>query len=286
MPRAAQPMAVDAALPAGWEARLALRFAREPARTFLAERVHTGPLRVQKALYPEGPAVCQAIVVHPPGGIVGGDRLELDVDVGAAAHAQLTTPGAAKWYRSAGATAGQRTRFVVGAGGALEWLPQETLLFDGAQAAIATRIELAADASYIGWDLTCLGRTAAGERFDRGRFVQTLELVRAGELAWCERAAIDGGSRALQSGAVLGGAAVFGTLLAAGPPVADATLAACRAVACADGDGSVTRLPAVLVARYRGPSTLAARTYFATLWRVLRPALLGREAVPPRIWST
>jgi urease accessory protein len=274
----------------GWQAHLVLRFAhaadRVPERTVLVERRHAGPLRVQKALYPEAPAVCQAIIVHPPGGIVGGDTLDIAVTVDAGAHAQLTTPGAAKWYRSAGAPARQRTTLVARAGAVLEWIPQETLLFDGARAEIATRIELAGGARFIGWDVTCLGRTASGERFDHGCCAQSVELLRDGALIWCERTVLEGGSRALQSGAMLGGAPVYGTLVAAGPVVDDGLLAACRAIVATNGEGAVTRLSAALVARFRGASALAARTYFANLWHVLRPAFVGRVAVPPRIWST
>ena len=148
------------------------------------------------------------------------------------------------------------------------------------------RVELAEDARFIGWDVTQLGRTASGERFASGRLRQTLEIVRGETMLWCERAVLDGGSRALQSGAILDGAPVFGTMIAAGADVDGAVLAACRALAPASGEGAVTRLPQVLIARYRGDSPHAARTYFATLWRVLRPALAGREAVPPRIWNT
>jgi urease accessory protein len=288
------PMTMDAAVrtalaagPAtGWAAALELGFARVGERTALVGREHRGPLRVQKPLYPEGPGVCQVVVVHPPGGIVGGDTLALALDVAAGAFAQVTTPGATKWYRSAGPVASADTAFVVGEGATLEWLPQEAIVFDGARAAIATRIALAAGARYIGWDVVCLGRTAAGERFAQGRVRQSLEIRAGTELLFAERAVIDGGSALLHSGAVLGGAPVFGTLVAAGAPVGDDTLAACRAIACTEGDGAVTRLPGAFVARYRGGSATAARTYLAKLWAVLRPALAGREAVPPRIWST
>ena len=275
------------AVPAGWEARLRLGFERTSSRTVLASRRHVGPLRVQKPLYPEGAEVCQVVVVHPPGGIVAGDSLTIEVDAGLRAHAQLTTPGAAKWYRSTGPVARSDTVLRVATGALVEWLPQETMLFDGARTAIRLTVELAGDARFIGWDVMHLGRTASGERFASGRLQQRFELFRDGSMLWCERAVLDGGTHALQSSAILNGAPVFGTLIAAGGfLVDDGVLAACRAVVCASGDGAVTRLPDVFVARYRGDSAHAARTYFATLWRVLRPALAGREAVPPRIWNT
>jgi urease accessory protein len=285
----ATPLVLDPAraahAPEGWEARLDLRFERDAARTVLAARRHSGPLRVQKALYPEGEGVCQVIVVHPPGGIVGGDSLAIAVDAGVRAHAQLTTPGAAKWYRSSGRVARSGTVIRARAGALVEWLPQETLLFDGARAAIRMRVELAGDAGFLGWDVTHLGRTASGERFASGQLRQTVELYRDDTLLWCERSALDGGARALQSGAVLNGAPAFGTFLAAGADIDDALLAACRAVP-AVGECAVTRLPQVLVARYRGDCAGDARMYFAKLWRLLRPAFGAGEAVAPRIWST
>ncbi len=272
--------------PAGWEARLGLRFDRTASGTVLAARRHVGPLRVQKALYPEGPDVCQVVVVHPPGGIVGGDSLRMEVDAGERAQVQLTTPAAAKWYRSAGPVARSDTLLCVATGALVEWLPQETMLFDGARASIRLRVELAADARFIGWDVVQLGRTASGERFASGRMHQALELARGGMMLWCERAVLDGGSHALQSGAILNGAPVFGTMIAAGGDVDGSVLAACRAAVPASGEGAVTRLPQVFVARYRGACANAARTYFASLWRLLRPALTGRDAVPLRIWNT
>jgi urease accessory protein len=270
----------------GWEARLAFSFAHNVSRTVLAARRYLGPLRVQKALYPEGPEICQAIIVHPPSGIVGGDRLAIAIDVGARAHAQITTPGAAKWYRSAGVDAVASTKLAVGSGSVLEWLPQESLLFDGARATITLRIDLAADARFVGWDIVGLGRIASGERFASGRFHQTVELCHAGAPVWCERTVLEGESAALQSGAVLAGAPVFGTMIVAGAVVDDALLATCRAIARTCDGASVTRLPHVLVARYRGDSAPAARAYFALQWNALRPTLVGRAAVPPRIWNT
>jgi urease accessory protein len=252
----------------------------------LRHRAHVGPLRVQKALYPEGDAVCQVVVVHPPAGIVAGDSLTIDVDAGAGTHVQATTPGAAKWYRSTGRVARSTTTLRVNAGAMVEWLPLEALVFDGARAEVSLAIELAAGARFIGWDIACLGRTASGERFDSGRLRQQLDLRRDGELLWCDRILLEGGARALQSGAILGGAPAFGTMIATPGAASDALLAACRAVRCAAGSGAVTRLADVLVARFVGDSAAAARTYFASLWGLVRPALAGREAVHPRIWNT
>ncbi len=284
------PAAMDAAMEtdvaAGWQAELALRFARVDRKTVLAARRHRGPLMVQKPLYPEGDEVCQVLLLHPPAGIVGGDRLAIDLDVGAAAHAQVTTPGATRWYRSAGPTAAATTRLRVARGGVLEWLPQEAIAFAGARAALAFDVELAADATLLGWDIVVLGRPEAGETFLHGAWRQQSTVRRGGELVWCERAALEGGSRALHSGAILGGAPVFGTLWLVAPAVAATVLAGCRALQAADGVGGVTQLPGALVARYAGGSAQSARTYFASLWRILRPAAIGREAVPLRIWTT
>ncbi|MCK6389332.1 MAG: urease accessory protein UreD, partial [Zoogloea sp.] len=163
-----------------WHAELHLRFTRAGARSVLRDNRHQGPLRVQKALYPEGEAVCQAIVLHPPSGIAGGDHLHINASVEAGAHAQLTTPGAGKWYRSAGADASQTLELQVADGACLEWLPQESIVFDGARARMDTRIALAADSRLMAWDILCLGRAAAGERFGSGRVDLACRIERAG----------------------------------------------------------------------------------------------------------
>ncbi|HEX9275755.1 MAG TPA: urease accessory protein UreD [Casimicrobiaceae bacterium] len=270
----------------GWHGELSLGYERCGRRTVLARRLHRGPLVVQKSLYPEGDALCQNIVVHPPAGIVGGDRLVLDVTVHALAQAQLTTPGAAKWYRSAGAPAQQRLAFAVGSQALLEWLPQESIVFDGAIAELGTRVVLRGDAVFIGWEIVCLGRRHAGEEFRHGRMRQEVVILRDGARQWIERSLIAGGASLLNAQVGLNREPVFGTFLAAAPQVPEPLIAACREVTCEDGESAVTRLPGLLIARYRGASAEAARHYFATLWGRARPALAGREAVKPRIWNT
>ena len=269
-----------------WRASLALDFELRGGRSVLAARRHDGPLVVQKSLHPEGDAVCHAILVHPPAGIAGGDELLIDVRAGSGAHALLTTPGAGKWYRSAGARASQRVRITAEAGAAVEWLPQETIVYDGALADIAWEARLAADSRLIAWDIFCLGRTGSGERFRRGDCHLHTRIYRDDRLAWVERARVAGGSAVAASPAGLDGHSVFGTLVASAQSIAPETVADCRTVIPRTGEAAITLLPALLIARYRGDSTEAARACFAALWARLRQPIMGRAAVYPRIWST
>ncbi|MCO2093604.1 urease accessory protein UreD [Pseudomonas aeruginosa] len=234
-----------------WHAQLELAYARAGDATRPVTRRHSGPLRVQKHLYAEGPEVCQHILVHPPGGIAGGDSLAFDVRLGERAWAQLTSPGAAKWYRAA-CPSRQTLEIHLEPGATLEWLPQESIVFAGAQAELETRIQLRGDARLFYWDMVALGRPASGERFASGHFVAALDIRRDDRLLWHERQRIDGGD----------------------------------ALPCA-GRGNLSQLPGgLLVARCLADEALHARAWLIELWRLLRPALLGREAVPPRIWST
>jgi urease accessory protein len=279
-------LAPGAPPPRAWRARLELEFTRRETRTVLTGDRHTGPLLVQKTLYPEGDEPCHAIVLHPPAGIAAGDELALAADVGPCARALLTTPGATKWYRSAGSTAGSRTSLRVADGAVLEYLPREAIVFDGARADVHLEMDLATDARLIGWDLWCLGRTASGEAFRTGRLKLATCLRRNGRLCWEERGALDGGAPLLRSAAGFAAQPVYGTLWAAGPDAPRAVIAACRAVPLgAAGRGAVTQLPELLLARYLGPSTEEAFAWFTALWALLRPAYAGREAVRPRIWS-
>ena len=277
-------MQVAEPIVSSWKARLSLGFSFLDGKTVLSERDHDGPLVVQKPLYPEGNDICHAIVVHPPGGIAGGDELTLQARTGAGAAALLTTPGAAKWYRSSGARAKQSLRFDVR--GQLEWLPQETIVFDGALAETETEVDLEAGAGLIGWDIVCLGRTGSGERFTRGSYRSSIRIRREGKLLWLERGRIDGGGKLLDSPAGLGGSPVFGTLFAAFSNIEKKILEELREQSPVSGRGAVTLLPGVLMARYLGDSSEAARRYFFALWRILRPALAGRQATEPRIWRT
>ncbi|MDQ6619864.1 MAG: urease accessory protein UreD [Pseudomonadota bacterium] len=271
----------------GWSAHLELRFARTHRGTRLVHRAHRGPLRVQKALYPEGDDVCQVAIIHPPGGIAGGDALQLDVALERHAHAQLITPGAAKWYR-ARAEARQILDFAVADEARLEWLPQENIVFDGATMRTSTRISLAGSGAAILWDVVCLGRIAAGETFTHGMMRQRLEVVRDGLPVWLEQNLLPAASSALRSPAGLGGQPVFGTFVLAAPSIDDAWLALARNVGSdlAKQDHAVTRLPGILLARCRSNSTPLVNAWFRALWAALRPEVFGRDARTPRLWQT
>jgi len=266
-----------------WHAELELAYARFGDCTRPVQRRHLGPLRVQKHLYAEGPEVCQHIIVHPPGGIAGGDRLNISARIEQDAWAQITSPGAAKWYRATG-PAYQQLDLKVAAGATLEWLPQETIVYSAAQAELTTSIELEGDARLFYWDVVALGRPASGERFDLGHFQAHLDIRRDGRLLWHERQRITGNDGLLDSPIGLDGNPVFATLLVTGE-IATELLERCRSLGHAVR-GDLTQLPGLLVARCLASEALLARAWLIDLWRLLRPALLGREAQPPRIWNT
>jgi urease accessory protein len=268
-----------------WQASLRLDFAMDAGATRLVRRAHAGPLRVQKALYPEGPRACQVILVHPPGGVVGGDALEIGMRLGPGTRVLATTPGAGKWYR-AGARPGmplsrQDVRLHAGEGTALEWLPQETIFYDGARVVLEHEVELAQDAVYIGGEILCFGRRAMGERFERGEVRQRTRIRQAGRLVWHEQGWL--GAAGLASPLGLRGQTVCATLLAVGKPLPAAVQARLRA----EVPGlALSQVKSVFVARHLGLDTEAARSAMLRVWQAVRPHLLGVEACVPRIWNT
>jgi urease accessory protein len=271
----------------GWHANLDLSFIHRDDRTLLAAKSHRGPLQVQKALYPDGPDICHVTVLHPPGGVVGGDALTVGARLGPGSRVCLTTCGAAKWYRCPQAGARQRLHFEVAAGAALEWLPRESILFDGSKAAMQLDVELAPGARFLGWEILCFGRRASGEGWRRGDLRLRACVRQAGHPLWTERANILAGSGFDESPVGLGGYSVSGTFVAAGADIGTELLAACRAAGTGGGDSrrGVTSTPKILLARYLGHSSQDAFRWFTSVWSVLRPALLSRAAIAPRLWA-
>ena len=171
-----------------WAAAIELGFERRDGNiTRLTRARHQGPLRVQRPFYPEGKAgCCHVYLLHPPGGLVSGDALNIEARLDSGAHALLTTPAAAKLYKadSHGVAWAQHTSLSVADGAILEWLPQETLAFDGSRGEQTTSINLAGNAKCIGWEILALGRPASDLPFVTGKLEQRFELSRNGLPLW------------------------------------------------------------------------------------------------------
>jgi len=272
---------------AGWEAELSLAFDQRGERSVLAGSLHRGPLRVQRAFYPERNGTCHLYILHPPGGVAGGDILRIDARVESAARVLITTPGAAKLYRSRLARSQLTHTLQVDAGACLEWFPQETIVFDGANASTQTHVQLADDGVYAGWEIVCLGRPHSHEPFQRGHLQTELTIHRDGQLRFMERGLYHGGDPVLSESWGLHGNPVFGLFVVVHAQADDSWVEQVRAqVEARSGLFSVTLLPGILLGRYLGASTLDARATFERMFAVLRPLYAGSTVVTPRIWHT
>ena len=273
-----------------WRGSLAIDYRLREGRTIAHDR-HDGPLRVLRALHPEG-GVCHSVLVHPPGGVVGGDELAIALTLGEGAHALVTTPGATRFYRSAGATATQSLRVAAAGASRLEWLPLETIAYSGCLASNALRFELATGAEMIGWDVTALGLPESERPFDAGRFSQSIELPGR----WLERGSIAASDdRLLGSPLGWAGRRVLATMWfatgdALDPVRSDALLDVARSAAAAHPlaatTGATSPQPGVIVVRALGERVEPAMELLQRIWRAWRPLAWGLAATAPRVWST
>ncbi len=274
-----------------WLGHLSLHYTRDGERTIALDR-HHGPLRVLRRLYPEGPGICHHVLVHPPGGMVGGDVLEIEARLEPATHALITTPGATRFYRSEGATAAQHATLHVAAGARLEWLPLETIAHTGCQAHSRVQMMLAPGAEMIGWELLALGLPARGERFERGSVQQHLELPGV----WLERARIAAADTALLDSPLgWAGQRVLATMwFAAGSPLAEPRrerlLAGARAEvlgsAMAPTAGASAVQPGVVVLRALAGQVEPAMQLLQRVRAAWRHAAWALPAPLPRVWRT
>jgi urease accessory protein len=279
----------------GWRGQLTLNYRRvgegAAARTVAHDR-HEGPLRVLQALYPEGHGICHHVLVHPPGGVVGGDELQIRATLQPGSHALITTPGATRFYRSDGPQALQHTQLQVADGARLEWLPLETILYSGCRAENRWRAELAPGAEMIGWDVLVLGLAAADQPFVRGWYRQHLELPDI----WLERARIAADDAALLHGPLAwAGHDVLATLwFAAGAPLLPARRAAlleaargCVAGSALAATAGVTSVHGrVLVLRALGRQVETVMQLLTAVRAAWRQTAWDLQAEPPRIWRT
>jgi len=274
-----------------WSARLKLDYTRSDERCVVFDR-HEGPLRVLASLYPESAQVCHNVLVHPPGGLVGGDALHIEVNLAARCHALLTTPGATRFYRSQGKPASQTLTAHAAGGARLEWLPQETLCRRGAIAENRMSFELEPGAEMIGWDILALGLPASGEDFDQGRMTQTLSLNRV----WLEHGVVDGADRRLLDSPLgFGGQRVLGVLwcgagAALGSSRREALLDAARQASATHSlhatTGSTSPHEQLVLLRSLAPRVEPLMQLFSAVWALWRPLAWGLPACTPRVWRT
>lgn len=269
-----------------WPARLSLGYERKGDRTVVSRR-HFGPLLIQRPFYPEKDGTCHNYILHPPGGVAGGDSLELDIVLEPEARCLLTAPGATKVYRSPDSISRQKVTVDVAAGAICELLPMELILFNAACFRSETEVRLTGDGVFFGWDLVSLGRPAANERFSDGWLDQRLTITRDGTPIWFERARIEGGAPVLDATHGLHGQPIFGTAVYAGQlPENAVDVLRERVQPVSQGMGAFTRINDVLVCRYIGPKVSAGRRFFADTWCLLREIAQNRSASVPRIWAT
>ncbi|MFZ0155141.1 Urease accessory protein UreD [compost metagenome] len=268
-----------AARDTGWSAELSLRFVRRGTKTCIGARRHFGPLLVQRPFYPEG-APCHVYVLHPPGGVVGGDKLVLDVQLEAGSHALLTMPGATKFYRSGGDTASLSQHFHLAADSVLEWLPQGSICFPGARVRLENRFSLSPGARLLAWETLCLGRPVMNEVFSHGALDSRLQIDVPDDPGLYERQRIDGGQ--LQK---LGGYPLLATFCAypANQTLLDQTRVLIEDLSVPAG---ATLLGQLLVVRLLDHDNQRLQSTLQQIWHALRPTVVGLAPCPPRIWAT
>ena len=272
-------------LATGWQGKLRLTYRCDRGKTQAIESQGTAPLKVQRSFYPEGEQICHNVILHTAGGIVGGDRLQIDVALQTDTHAVITTAAAGKIYGSNGTTATQNIIHSVAAGASLEWLPQETIIFDGAIFHQSLRVDLAPTATWLGWEINRFGRTARGEKFTHGEWLSATEVYRGGMPIWIDRQWLKGGEMS-DSPHNLAGYPIVGSLAWIGEPVGKDVVSAARSLF--NGEPSkigVTRLMSGLLCRYRGNSTTEVRQWFNEVWHLLRRLFLKTAPIQLRVWQ-
>ena len=269
----------------GWRARLQLKLQHDGSKTRIVHRVHEGPLLVQRAFYPEGESPCHVYIIHPPGGVAGGDELDLEAELQWGAHALLTTPAAAKFYRRGGGGTARVTQVLRANGATLEWLPQENIFYPDAAVELSSIVHLSGACRFMGWEIACLGLPASGLTLGTGELRLGIELWKNGEPLLLERLSVAGAVLTAPWG--MAGRSAFGSALCYPATVRELDAArACIAMNCAGLPVACTLVDEVLICRAIAERGDQLKKSFVGLWQVLRPLLLGRAAVPPRIWAT
>ncbi|MEY3037611.1 MAG: hypothetical protein RL143_178 [Pseudomonadota bacterium] len=266
----------------GWQAHLELDYQYRADKTRLVRSKREGPLAVQRAFYPEGD-VCHTYLLHPPGGVVAGDSLNIDLQVAADARVLITTPGATKFYRSMGPTGTVVQKLQVSSGASLEWMPLENIFFPGTKSQITTEVELSDGAMFIGWEINCMGRPSNDERFESGKLSSQMKIYRNGEPVLFDRFATDAES-AVNCAVGLRGVSGYASMVATLDD--EEALEAVQQLLAGNTLAGVTVVDGLMVVRVISDQAHQVVSLFANVWKIIRPYVSGRDAVPPRIWAT
>jgi urease accessory protein len=265
----------------GWQASLDLHFAQRLDRTVLTHREHRGPLTLQRPFYPED-EVCHVYVLHPPGGVVGGDELKISIKAKPKSHALLTTPASGKFYRSAGLWAQQSIEIDIADDAIVEWLPQETIIYEGAMLKNTMTVRMADTARFIGWEIFSLGRPASAEGFNQGNIDLNWRISVAEKPLLLERLRLDKAVFAARWG--LQGLSACGTLFA--KPSGQAALTAVQELIGDSPNRGVTLIDDLLVCRALDQGCDKLRGFFEQVYRLVRPDTANKALCLPRIWAT
>lgn len=231
-------------------------------------------------------APLEAVLVNTSGGLVGGDRIDTAITLGPGAAAVLAGQAAEKVYRSTGDDTSVATTLTIADGAWLEWLPQETILFDGARLRRRLTIDLAQEARLLAVETTIFGRIARGERFTQGFLHDSWAIRRAGRLVWMDAIRLDGDVAAQRQRAFgFGQAAGYATLIHAGPAAASFLPLAREIVAAAPAEGGATVVAGLLLLRFLAEDAARLRGTVAGALCRLRAEIAGLPALLPRVWQ-
>jgi urease accessory protein len=261
-------------------------------QTRMGKTMHFGPLRVQRPFYPEGSDLLHMYLLHPPGGLVGGDQLVIQVQARERAKVLVTTPSAGKLYRNETELKQvQQVEIKVGVNCAVEYLPQENIIFNGAKGELNTRIDIDDNGLFIGWEITCLGRPEGDALFTQGTLKQTLAIYQDEQLLFIDRFNLDAQSGVLNSRVGLQHYSVFATFVINRniDSVAMQSLLELQEACNAQSDTvlmGVTQKNGILIIRALAHRAEPVRNQFERIWQLLRPSVYDREACTPRIWNT
>lgn len=281
-------MTVAPVLAQGWHGEVYLDYGLRRGKTEMGRCLTRSPLRIQRPFYPEGDRICHTVLLHTAGGVVGGDRLSMGLDLGQDSHVFFTTAAANKLYRSNGQTAIQTGKITQAPGSVLEYFPQELIVFDGADYRQSLRVDLAVGAVWCGWEILRFGRTARGEKFHGGDWRGSTEIWRGDELLWGDRQWLPGSPELFAAWNGLNNQAVVGTLALVGVEVDEAQITAFRQTMAAvtQGIGGITALPQGVLCRYRGDSSSEVKRWFIELVKRWRSLYSPQTLTIPRVWQS